>query len=102
MLTSPLSKIQLAAICVEFDEDLRGLVAARSSGQIDETDFVRALLELEAVTAARNGLTLTASHTYDDWTVVSLRVARRSQPCASFEFQPSTGCFRAVGCPCRD
>jgi hypothetical protein len=93
---------QLSAVCREMDAEIRALVAAQSSGDLNNEGFVERLLRFEAERARTHGLILTASHTFDDWTVVSLRIPGRSEPCASFEFQPATGRFRPVGTPCRE
>jgi hypothetical protein len=102
MPAQPLSTEQLAALCREVDDEMRELVAAQASGRLNEAGFVEALLEFETARAAAHGLILNASHTFDGWTVISLRVPGQSEPCASFEFNPQTGKFRHVGTPCRD
>lgn len=101
MFTPPLSPERLAAICDEIGEEMRELVAAQATGRLTELGFVEALLECERESAVAHGLVFTASHTFDDWTVVCLRRPGRREPCASFEFHPGTGRFRAVGTPCR-
>lgn len=75
---------------------------AHTSGILGEQGFVEVLLRLEEEKAAPFGFVLTASNTYDDWTVVALRMKGVSEPCASFEFLPSTGEFRTVGVACRE
>lgn len=101
MSQPPLSPEQLAAICLEIDQEIRELVAAQAAGRLHQQGFVEALLKFELERASTHGLILTASHTFDDWTVVALRLPGRSEPCASFEFHPDTGQFRNVGTPCR-
>jgi hypothetical protein len=96
-----LSSEQLADICREIDQEIRELVAAQASGHLNEPQFVEALLKFETDRAAAHGLILTASHTFDDWTVISLRIPGRAEPCASFEFHAESGRFRNVGSPCR-
>ena len=102
MLAETLPDEQLSALCREMDAEIRALVAAQSSGNLNNQGFVERLLRFEAERARANGLVLTASHTFDDWTVVSLRVRGSGEPCASFEFQPATGRFREVGSACRE
>ena len=94
------SSDQLTNTCREIGRELRALAAAQASGKINQHEFVSALLKLELEKAAPHRLVLTASHTLDEWTVVSLRLPGRSEPCASFEFLPATGQFRPVGSPC--
>jgi hypothetical protein len=79
-------------------------VAAQAAGRLTEPQFVDTMLRIESERAITHGLTLTASHTYDDWTVVNLRLPGSSAPCASFEFEPVSGRYRDVGaiCRCRD
>ncbi len=101
MTLPTLSQDQLAALCREIDEDIRRLVAAQAAGEITEKGFVEALLKFEMERAATHGLVLSASHTFDDWTVISLSLPGRSEPCASFDFHPASGQFRNVGTPCR-
>ncbi len=93
---------QLRALCREMDAELRALVAAQSAGDLNDEGFVEALLRLEAEKARANGLVLTASHTFDDWTVVRLHLRGVAEPCVSFEFHQPTGRFRQVGTPCRE
>jgi hypothetical protein len=102
MLKPPLTADQLSIICRETEAAIHSLVAAQSAGRIDEREFVVSLLVFEAENATAHGLTLTVSHTFDDWSVASLRLPGRSEPCVSFEFQPGTGCFREVGTACRE
>ncbi|HEV7401427.1 MAG TPA: hypothetical protein VGO11_00810 [Chthoniobacteraceae bacterium] len=97
----PLSSEQLAIICREIDEEIRDLVAAQAAGHINEAAFVEALLRFETHRAATHALILSASHTFDDWTVISLRIPGQAEPCASFEFHAASGRFRHVGTPCR-
>lgn len=85
-----------------MDAEVHALVAAQSAGSLDRDGFVQRLLRFEAERARVHGLTLSASHTSDDWTVLSLHVQGTAAPCASFEFQPETGHFRVVGAPCRE
>ncbi len=87
-------------VCRAIGEELRKLLAERGDNPICERTLVEDLLRFEAEKAAAQGLILTASNTYDDWTVVLLRVKGSSEPCAGFEFLPETGAFRAVGSPC--
>jgi hypothetical protein len=101
MSQPPLSPEQLAAICAEIDQEVRELVAAQAAGRLHQQGFVEALLKFELERASAHGLILTASHTFDDWTVIALRVPGQSKPCAAFEFHPGTGQFREVGTPCR-
>jgi hypothetical protein len=101
MTTLPLSPEQLAALCHEIGEEMRELVAAQAAGRLTEEGFVESLLECERERAAAHGLIFTASHTFDDWTVICLRQPGRREPCASFEFHPGTGLFREVGTLCR-
>ena len=100
----PLSSEALILLCGAIDGELRALVAAHASGRLTEPQFVDAMLRIETERAARYGLTLTASHTYDEWTVVNVRLSGSPNPCASFEFQPASGRYRDVGaiCRCRD
>ncbi len=85
-----------------MDTELRALVAAQSAGNLNDEGFVERLLRFETERARTHGLVLTASHTFDNWTIVSLRVCGAADPLASFEFDPATGRFREVGTPCRE
>ncbi len=82
--------------CKAIEQDLRRLATARSCGRLSETDFVEAVLGIEE-DVAKNGFTLTASNTLDDWTVFKLRRNGSPNSCGSFEFLPATGEFRPVG-----
>ena len=97
----PLSSEALSLLCGAIDGELRALVAAQAAGRLSEPQFVDAMLRIESERATKHGLTLTASHTYDDWTVVILRLPGTSKPCASFEFEPVSGRYRDVGAICR-
>lgn len=101
-MSAQLPPEQLRALCREMDAEVRALVAAQSAGNLDREGFVNGLLHLEAEKAQANGLVLTASHTFDEWTVVSLRVCGSAHPCVCVEFHPATGCFRKVGTACRE
>jgi hypothetical protein len=85
-----------------MDEELRALVAAQSAGNLNDAEFVERLLRFETERARANGLVLTASHTFDSWTIVTLRVCGAAAPLASFEFDPASGRFREAGTPCRE
>lgn len=85
-----------------MEREIRALVTAQCTGRLHENGFVDALLQLEKEKAAAHGLILTASHTYDDWTVIRLQIPGRHEACASFEFEPKSGRFRRVGTPCRE
>ena len=98
----PSSHAHLARLCREIEATLLTVTNAHAAGLIGEQGFVEVLLRLEEEKAAPFGFVLTASNTYDDWTVVALRLKGVSQPCASFEFLPSTGEFRTVGVACRE
>jgi hypothetical protein len=100
-MSIPLSSDQLALLCREIDQDLRALVAAQAAGQLSEHGFVEAMLRIERERAAPHGLSLAASNTFDDWTVVKLRCPGCSDACASFEFHSASGQYRAVGTTCR-
>jgi hypothetical protein len=97
----PLSSEQLALLCGEIDRELRALVTAQAAGHLTEPQFVQAMLRIEEERASAHGLIMTASHTFDEWTVVSLRVPGCTDPCASFEFHSASGDYRAVGTACR-
>ncbi len=91
----------LTNTCHGLGLEIKALAAAQAAGLIAQRELVDALLKLEREKAGPLRLVLTASHTYDDWTVVSLHHPGQSEPCASYEFQPTTGQFRPVGSPCR-
>src|SRR4051812_49949055 len=102
MKHSPLSPTELAALCRALDEEIHRLVEARAAGRLDPAALVDALLRFERTHAAPHGLTLYASHTFDDWTVLGLRRPGEREPCACFEFRPEIGEFRPVGTLCRE
>jgi hypothetical protein len=96
------SSAHLAQICREIEATLLKLTKAHTAGIISEAGFVDVLLRLEEEKAAPFGFVLTASNTYDDWTILTLRAKGSSRPCAAFEFLPSTGEFRTAGVACRE
>src|SRR4051794_19381714 len=91
----------LAARCQRIGDEIRLLVAALRQGQFGEEGFVIELLRIEAGSAAAHGFSLCASHTFDDWTVITVRSAGSSKPCAAFEVNLRNGDSRPVGTPCR-
>jgi hypothetical protein len=92
----------LAAICREIEEALLAVTYLYTSGAIEEDEFVELLLKIEEEQATPAGFVITASNTYDNWTVIILRLKGVRQACAAFEFQPETGKFRHAGTPCRE
>lgn len=61
---------------------------------ISDDSFIAAVLEIEARDVTPQGLTLTASHTLDNWIVFTLKMNGTNENCASFEFLPESGEFR--------
>lgn len=100
-MSTPVSESQLTALCHELHDRIHLLVEARSAGRVDENGLVDALLQFERDRVAPYGLILTASNSYDDWTVLTLQVAGTREPCASFEFSLETHQFRPAGTVCR-
>jgi hypothetical protein len=87
-------------LCRKVGDELRELVAAQINCKFNVQRLVEALLDFEAQVAQRHELIITASNTLDDWTVIKVYVEGEKAPCASFEFLPQTGRFRAVGTKC--
>jgi hypothetical protein len=80
----------------------RLLVTAHRDGTLHESGFVCMMLQLEADLARPNGFIITASNTQDGWTAVELRMRGRSNPCAAFEFLPSSAQSRQPAWLSRD
>jgi hypothetical protein len=98
--TSP-SQARLKDLCREIGRDLEALVMSHLAGEPNERALVESLLQFEAQVARQHGLVITASNTFDEWTVIKVRVPGVSEPCSAFEFHPQTGKFRPVGTACR-
>src|SRR5205823_3842567 len=96
------SSARLAAIGRQIEEALLAVTFLYIAADVGEDDFVEILLKIEQEQAAPAGFVITASNTYDNWTVIVLRLKGVREPCAAFEFQPSTGKFRHVGAVCRE
>ena len=90
------------AVCHAIKDELQELAVQRCQGAISENDFIAAVLEIEAREVAPAGLTLTASHTRDDWTVFTIKINGTNDICAAFEFLPETGEFRRDCAACED
>jgi hypothetical protein len=93
-MTAPQNHERLEAICHVIEKQLEELAVKRCNGSISEDAFIAAVLEIEAREVRPHRLTLTASHTLDEWTVFSLKMNGTNDVCASFEFLPETGEFR--------
>ncbi len=89
--------MKIEKLCIGIGRRLEALAHSRSAGRISEVSFVEQLLKIEAEEVCPAGMTLTASNTLDDWTVVRLRVNILNRLCATFEFLPATGEFRKPG-----
>ena len=81
-------------VCHAIADRLERLIRLRCRGIISEPTFVDFILKIEAQVVRPQGLTLTASNTIDDWTVLRLKINGANEPCAAFEFLPETGEFR--------
>jgi hypothetical protein len=84
-------------ICRDVGAALRALARDRCFRGMTEAEFTDAVLKLEADQVTPRGLTLTATTTRDGWTVFTLRVEGRKEPCSIFEFLPESGEFRRPG-----
>ena len=91
----------MESLCQRIAGHLEALARERAGGAISEERFVELVLKLEEQEATPAGFSLTASNTYDNWTVFKLRLTGTSDPCAAFEFLPETGEFRRPGSICR-
>ena len=90
----------LEVVCYAVADQLEELAIERCQGSMTEETFIKAVLEIEAREITPHGLTLTASHTLDNWTVFSLKMNGTSESCAAFEFLPQTGEFRRKASHC--
>jgi hypothetical protein len=86
----------LEAVCHAIADQLKDLARKRAAGEITEAAFINMVLKVEAEEVASKGMTLTASHTADDWTVFKIKINGTSETCAAFEFLPETGQFRRL------
>ena len=90
----------LEAVCHAVEERLKDLAVKHCNGKITDEAFIESVLEIEARDVTPQGLTLTASHTRDDWTVFSIKINGMNETCAAFEFLPETGEFRRAKSKC--
>jgi hypothetical protein len=90
------------AVCHAIKDQLKELALQHCQGAISENAFIAAVLEIEAREVSPAGLTLTASHTRDDWTVFKIKMDGTNDICAAFEFLPETGEFRRSCAECAD
>jgi len=93
---------QLEAVCHEIEDRLKELAVKRCRHLISEENFTAAVLDIEAKEVSPQGLTLTASHTRDDWTVFTVKMNGTNETCAAFEFLPETGEFRRGDGGCKE
>ena len=84
-------------ICRDVGAALRTLARDRCFHGLNDAQFTAAILKLEADEVTPHGLTLTATNTRDGWTVFTLRVDGKKEPCSIFEFLPDSGEFRRPG-----
>jgi hypothetical protein len=91
------SREQLETQCRDVGATLRTLARELCFRGLSEEQFTAAVLKLEAERVSPLGLNLTASNTRDGWTVFTLRINGRKEPCSIFEFEPDTGEFRRAG-----
>jgi hypothetical protein len=84
-------------LCRDVGAALRKLARDRCFRGLTDEEFTLAVLKLEADEVTPHGLNLTATSTLDGWTVFTLRVDGRKEPCSIFEFLPESGEFRRPG-----
>lgn len=85
-------------VCWAAGEAVRYLAIEMGNGTLRERDFVRALLELEE-RSRKYGLQVCASHTLDEWIVVTIKARGEKHACQWLEFCPATGKFRDSRAP---
>jgi len=81
-------------VCQRIAAELLAIAQAWCRGAISEAEFVDAVLDMEMGDIRRNGMTLTACNTIDDWTAFHLRKDGARECIVSFEFLPTRGLFR--------